>query len=297
MKVLTAEHPKITVCILTHQGKDVLDLCLQSVFRQKGPFEVEVFVTDNASTDGTVEMMRNKFPEVNLIVSDQNRSFTGPYNEMARQATGDFIAIVNNDIEFTEDRFFETALDIMRKNPEIGMLAPKSIKPNDETERINKPELSFQEILYAWTPIGPLLSRLYSGLKHTQHFPSQDASQYAAVLQDSAVLLRRDAIEGDSLYDDRFGFYFTEDDISIRLRRKGWKLFYSTDIQVRHRHQYSTKKISKMKYQWIYMRDVIAYSRKFCGRIKTAVLLEPAAYLTYIFRALYWYMTDKSKWK
>ncbi len=287
---------KITVCILTHQAKEVLELCLQSVFMQKGKFDIEILVTDNASTDGTSEMVQSKFPEVHLIALNENRSFTGPYNNMVRKATGNYIMILNNDIEFVDDQFLASALDIMERHPAVGMLGPKSIKPTGEVEIICKRQLSFIEILCAWTLIGPLLMRIKGANKNTTLL-SQDSSQYAPVIQDSAILVRKEAIEGKDLYDEKFGFYFTEDDISIRFRRKGWKLLYSTDIQVKHRHQYSTKKISKIKYQWIYMRDVIAYSRKFCGPFKTIIFLEVPVYLTFIFRVLYWYITDKSSWK
>jgi GT2 family glycosyltransferase len=161
---------------------------------------------------------------------------------------------------------------------------------------ICKNEQKFTDMIYAWTFLGPFMQRIF-GTGNRRKQPDQNTSQQAEVLQDSSLLVNKEAIGPDGLFDEDLKFYYTEDDISMRARINGWKLLYAPELRVMHHHQYSTRKIDKTKIEWIYMRDALTYARKFCGSYRTLLLLTPAACITFFIRVLYWQLTDRSQWK
>ena len=101
--VIKGEAPVCSICIANYNGGNVIEACLKSVFNQDFPLPVEVIVHDDASTDGSEDIVRNKFPTVRLIRSDRNVGFCVSNNRMAAEAKGRFILLLNNDAELHQD--------------------------------------------------------------------------------------------------------------------------------------------------------------------------------------------------
>lgn len=296
--MIPALHPKLSVCVLSYQGQDILKRCLQSILRQTGSFSLELLVTDNGSTDGTSEMVAQEFPTAQLIVNPTNQPFTLAFNTMIRRSTGRWIAVVSNDIEFIEPNSLEVMTRCLRENPRYAAVAPRQVKPDGTLDAICKKEIGFYELLADWTLIGrfsqlvmPSRDRLYSAAE-------LDRSKEVEVVQDSCLVLRRDALEleTEGLYDERFVMYYTEDDICVRFRRRGFAVFYAGELEVAHRHRHATKQSRKIWVEWVYLKDAIHYSAKFLGRIKTVTLLAPLACLTFLVRISFWTVTGKLRW-
>jgi GT2 family glycosyltransferase len=98
-----AEEPICSICIANFNGREVLEACLDSVFRQDFPYPVEIIVHDDASTDGSADIVNDKFPSVQLIRSDSNVGFCVSNNRMVAVAKGKFILLLNNDAALYED--------------------------------------------------------------------------------------------------------------------------------------------------------------------------------------------------
>lgn len=97
MVIEVADAPLISVCIANYNGEGVLHPCLESVFAQEGNFELEVLVHDDASTDGSCDLVRHRFPDVQLIESRENVGFCVSNNRMAEVASGRYLLLLNND--------------------------------------------------------------------------------------------------------------------------------------------------------------------------------------------------------
>jgi GT2 family glycosyltransferase len=97
--MITTQDPICSVCIANYNGIDVIGAAIQSVFAQDCDFPVEIIIHDDASTDGSVDYIRERFPEVNLITSDQNVGFCISNNRMVAQAKGEYIVLLNNDAQ------------------------------------------------------------------------------------------------------------------------------------------------------------------------------------------------------
>jgi GT2 family glycosyltransferase len=100
---MTSQQPVCSVCIANFNGIEYIDLAIQSVLRQDCAFPVEIIVHDDASTDGSAQHIREKYPEVILIASTQNVGFCVSNNRMVGQARGKFVLLLNNDAELFPD--------------------------------------------------------------------------------------------------------------------------------------------------------------------------------------------------
>lgn len=97
------DRPTCSVCIANYNGEQLLVDCLESVFAQQGDFSVEVIVHDDASTDGSVALLRERYPQVELLASDGNVGFCISNNRMVAQARGEYVLLLNNDTALFPD--------------------------------------------------------------------------------------------------------------------------------------------------------------------------------------------------
>lgn len=115
------ESPLVTVCIANYNGIDVLRDCIESVLSQQGTASVEVVVHDDASTDGSVEWIRDRYPQVELLVADENAGFCVANNRMVAAARGAHVLLLNNDAALFPDAI-ATLLQEARESPAPGIL-------------------------------------------------------------------------------------------------------------------------------------------------------------------------------
>lgn len=97
------DHPVCSVCIANYNGAGLLDDCLASVLAQEGDFSIEIIVHDDASTDDSVTLLRDRYPQVEVLAADQNVGFCVSNNRMVEQARGEFVLLLNNDAALHAD--------------------------------------------------------------------------------------------------------------------------------------------------------------------------------------------------
>lgn len=116
------DRPTCSVCIANYNGEQLLVDCLESVFAQQGDFSVEVIVHDDASTDGSVALLRERYPQVELLASDGNVGFCISNNRMVAQARGEYVLLLNNDAALFPDAL-ATLLAAARAQATPGILS------------------------------------------------------------------------------------------------------------------------------------------------------------------------------
>ena len=114
----------LSVLIVNWNTRDLLRACLQSLRRHPPAEPMEVWVLDNASRDGSAEMVQEEFPEVHLIASDWNLGYAAGNNRLIQQAQGEYLLLLNPDTEVTETAL-DTAVRFMQQHPEVGALGAK----------------------------------------------------------------------------------------------------------------------------------------------------------------------------
>lgn len=113
---------KVAVVILNWNGKQLLEQFLPSVVEFSR--EAKVYVADNASTDDSVAFVKEKFPDVSIVVNDTNTGYAGGYNEALQHIEADIYALVNSDIEVTEN-WLQPIINTFQKEPTTAIIQPK----------------------------------------------------------------------------------------------------------------------------------------------------------------------------
>jgi GT2 family glycosyltransferase len=116
------EHPVCSVCIANYNGAALLDDCLTSVLAQQGNISIEIIVHDDASTDDSIALLRERYPQVELLASSENVGFCVGNNRMVAHSRGEYVLLLNNDAALYPDAL-ATLLDAARSSPVSGILS------------------------------------------------------------------------------------------------------------------------------------------------------------------------------
>jgi len=219
----------LTISIATWDNRDLVADCLRSIESQvvldKSSGPTEVFVVDNASTDGTAEMIRTRFPSVRLICNDRPMGFSANHNQVLRGAAGRYVLLLNDDTVVLGDAL-ERAVRFMETHPDTGAVGCTLVKPDGTPERIS------QRFPRPLDPIFPWLRRKVN--------PRREAANRAEAvevdrLSGACLMIRREALNQVGLLDERFDPAFGEDtDLCYRIKKAGWRIFRLPGARVIH---------------------------------------------------------------
>lgn len=271
------QHPaasiRLSVIIVNYNVRYFLDQCLNSVFRakhfaagaQKSPGQmispIEIFVVDNNSVDGSVEMVQEKYPSVILLANKENTGFSRANNMAIKQAKGDYVLLLNPDTVVEEDTF-EKCLKFMDEHPEAGGLGVKMIDGRGnflpESKRgLPTPVVAFYKIfgLSALFPKSKRFGQYHLG------FLDNEKTHPVDVLSGAFMMLRKTALGKTGLLDEAFFMYGEDIDLSYRVTQAGYKNYYFPATRIIHYKGESTKK-SSVNYVFVFYRAMIIFARK-----------------------------------
>ena len=263
---------RLSVVIVNYNVKYFLKQCLSSVFGSQRvladgePLELEVWVVDNDSVDGSVEMVRANFPEVHVIENHENVGFARANNQALTQATGQCLLLLNPDTVVEGDTFVKCA-DFMRQHADCGGLCVKMIDGNGQYLKESKrgfpsPETSFYKItgLTRLFPRSRRLAAYYMG-----HLPEGEVNEIE-IMPGAFLMFRREVYEKIGGLDESYFMYGEDIDFSWRIRLAGWKNFYFPETHIIHYKGESTKKGS-MNYVFTFYNAMSIFVKKyFTGR-------------------------------
>jgi len=252
---------KLSVIIVNYNVEYFLEQCLLSVQKALRNIESEVFVVDNNSRDGSVAMVREKFPDVLLIANEDNPGFARANNQALRKARGTYQLLLNPDT-VVEENTFELALQFMDQHPRAGGLGIKMIDGRGqylpESKRgLPTPQVAFYKMvgLTRLFPRSRRFARYYLG-----HLSEQE-NQKVEILAGAFMLLRRETLAEVGLLDEDYFMYGEDIDLSYRILKAGYENYYLADSQIIHYKGESTKKGS-LNYVLIFYRAMAIFARK-----------------------------------
>ncbi len=291
----------LSVVIVNYNVKYFLEQCLQSVYKSGKDIEMEVFVVDNNSVDGSIEMVSNKFPHVRLIANKENLGFSRANNQAIRQASGKYILLLNPDT-VVEDDTLPSVTDFMEKHPDAGGLGVKMLDGKGrflpESKRgLPTPGVAFSKIF----GLSALLPRSRVFGKYHLGYLSKDKIHQVDVLSGAFMLLRKEALDQAGILDEDFFMYGEDIDLSHRIVKSGYKNYYYPDTRIIHYKGESTKK-SSVNYVLVFYQAMIIFARKhfspkharvFTMLINLAIYFRAGlALINRFVRRLIWPMTD-----
>lgn len=252
---------KLSVIIVNYNVKYFLEQCLISVFNSGKSIPMEVFVVDNNSVDGSVDMVREKFPQVNLIANNDNPGFSKANNQAIRISEGEYVLLLNPDTVVEGDTFTR-CLDYMDEHPGAGALGVKMLdgkgKFLPESKRgLPTPAVAFYKIfgLSALFPKSKRFGRYHLGYLAENEINTVD------VLPGAFMLIRKSALDKTGLLDEDFFMYGEDIDLSYRITRAGYSNIYFPDTRIIHYKGESTKK-SSLNYVFVFYQAMVIFARK-----------------------------------
>ncbi len=261
----------VTVVIVSFNTRAVMCECLQSVYRESGFLRVQIVVVDNASTDGSAAMIERDFPDVVLIRSDVNLGFGRANNLGFEAAQGRYIVLLNSDAFLTEGAL-ERSVAHMDANPSVGLCGGRLIGRDGALQPSAR---MFPTVINDLI----VLSGLAARYPHSHFFGRLDrtwADEFEAAEVDwvpgAYAMVRADALNAAGFFDPRFFLYYEEVDLCLRIKQKGYSIWYWPDISVIHLGGESSRQIKTLEWSrtgaqlvlWS-MRSKYLYYRKHYG--------------------------------
>ena len=252
---------KLSVVIVNYNVKYFLEQCLHSVEAAIRDLDAEVFVVDNNSVDGSVEMIREKFPRIKLIANTVNTGFSVANNQAIRESSGEYILLLNPDTVVELDTFTRS-VEFMDAHPDAGGLGIKMVdgsgKYLPESKRgLPTPAVAFYKIfgLSALFPKSKVFGQYHLG------YLDRDQTHVVDVLAGAYMMLRRETLEKTGLLDETFFMYGEDIDLSYRITKAGYKNYYYPDARIIHYKGESTKK-SSINYVFVFYNAMVIFARK-----------------------------------
>ena len=238
----------LSVVIVNYNVKYYLEQCLESVRRASQGLQVEVFVVDNLSTDGSVPYLRERFPEVTFIENNENVGFARANNQAIRQSRGEYVLLLNPDTILCEDTL-RRFVDFMDAHPEAGaagayMLHADGTFASESRRGLPTPFVAFCKMsgLTKLFPKSRLFGRYYMG-----YLDVNEANRIEAI-SGACMVLRREALDRVGLLDEDFFMYGEDIDLSYRILQGGYHNYF---LPVRMLH-YKGESTVKNSYRYVY---------------------------------------------
>jgi GT2 family glycosyltransferase len=247
----------------------MLAACLQSLRAALGDRlatgAAEVMVVDNASGDGSAEIVREEFPEIRLIANGENRGYAAGNNQGIAAARGRNVMLLNPDTEVPREAI-ERLEACLAQCPRAGAAAPMLVHPD------GRPQASLRGFPTPLALLGAVtgLARLAPAGSPLTGYQSRDLPPAPAVVEQpmaSCLLLRGEALREVGGFDETFPIFFNDVDLCWRLRQAGWETWFVPEARVVHHGGASTRQV-RLAMLWESHRSLHHYYQKhYRGRL------------------------------
>lgn len=226
----------MTVSIVNWNTRDELRECLASILEQRDSVHLEVYVVDNASSDGSAEMVGCEFADsVTLIENSENRGFGAAHNQVIEQCSGRYVLLLNPDCRVLNPNLLRMMVDYMDSEKDIGMVGPRILNPDGSLQFSARRFPPMFAGIFRHTALGRLFpdNRFVKGYLMTD--VSHDRIMDVDWLSGAALMCRREAFEEIGLLDERFFMYCEDVDWCKRAHDAGWRVVYYPEVEISHR--------------------------------------------------------------
>lgn len=277
------EQAQVAVIIVNYNVVFFLEQCLNAVQKAMSFMPAEVWVVDNNSVDGSVAMVREKFPWVKLIENKDNRGFSFANNQAMRISSCPYQLLLNPDTVIEEDTL-KKVVEYMNAHPKVGglgvrMVDGKGVFLPESKRGLPTPEVAFYKI-FGISRLFPK-SKIFG--KYSLSYLSEFEINEVEILSGAFMLMRKEALDKVGLLDEAFFMYGEDIDLSYRITQGGYTNVYFPETRIIHYKGESTKK-SSVNYVFVFYRAMIIFARKHFSQ-KNAKLFSFLIHCAIYFRA------------
>jgi N-acetylglucosaminyl-diphospho-decaprenol L-rhamnosyltransferase len=220
----------LDVVIVSYRSRELLRACLKALRAHSPSVPMSIVVVDNASGDGTVEVVAGEFPEVDLVASFRNLGFAAATNLGARRGSSPYLLALNPDTAVTEGAL-DNVLAVLEDHPEVAVVGPRLLRPDLSLDHAAR--RSFPTPLSALGHFTGIGRRAKSGRLAAYRAPEVESGPVDAV-NGAFMLMRRSAFEDAGGFDEGYWMYMEDLDLSYRLRQHGSLSWYEPSATVMH---------------------------------------------------------------
>ncbi len=276
---------EVSVAVVNWNTQDILHDCLRSIYEQCGEIDLEVIVIDNASTDGSVEMVKKDFPQVTLIENSKNRGFAAANNQGIDISKGRYVLLLNSDTVVLDNALAKTVA-FADSHPEAAVVGCRVLNPGRTLQPTCFMFPSILNMLLSSTYLYKLFPKnKFFGRERMTWWDRNDIRE-VDVVTGCFMLVRQDAIKKVGSMDEQFFMYGEETDWCYRFKQAGWKVMFTPVCEIIHLGgQSSRQKRSKMILQ---LRGSILLFMKKNKSFLTYALACLLVALFFFLRVPYW---------
>ncbi|HNJ11206.1 MAG TPA: glycosyltransferase [Chitinophagales bacterium] len=261
-----------------------LEQCLNSIFRSSVSFNFEVYVVDNASLDGSVDMLKKQFPQVKLIENKENVGFAKANNQAIKLSQSEYVLLINPDTIIQEDTL-EKCVAKMANDSKIGALGIKMYDGNGkylpESKRGFPSPIAALSKMSGLSKIFPK-SKLFG--KYHLGYLDKNQNHEVDVLSGAFMLVRKSVFDTIGLLDESYFMYGEDIDLSYRIQQAGYKNYYFAESNIIHFKGESTKK-GNLNYIKLFYGAMIIFASKQLNKTQASFLI-PLLKIGIILRAI-----------
>ena len=256
----------LSIIIVNWNTSELLHQCLNSIYNNRSSYSFEVVVVDNGSHDSSISMIENHFPSVILIKNDRNHGFARANNQGLSIAKGRYFMLLNSDTIVLPEAF-DKLIQTADGNPELGVLGPQILNMDGTVQSSWASFPSF---------FSELIGQNFRIRKPVVGFPHAYEVDW---ITGACMLVRARVVSEVGMLDDGYFMYSEETDWCLRIKNKGWKIWYLSNAEIYHLGGASAKRTSLLQLALLY-QNKIRYFNKFYGPTQ-AMLLRYGLALAY----------------
>ena len=251
----------LSIIIPSYNTRDLLEQALRTVMDAATDLEVEVLVVDNASRDGSADMVASTFPQVELIRNEENVGFAAANNQALKRVKGRNVLLLNSDTIVRPDTL-RCLVEFMDAHPQAGAIGCKILNPDGTLQ------LSCRRGLP--TPMAAFckmsgLSRLFPNspriARYNLTYLDPERTHEVDALSGSCMMVRREAMDQVGLLDEAYFFYGEDLDWCFRMREAGWKIFYVPQTEIIH-FKGESSRAEQMRFRYRFYEAMAIFVRK-----------------------------------
>jgi|TARA_B100001146_G_scaffold48741_1_gene42080 GT2 family glycosyltransferase len=229
---------EVSIVIVSYNTCAAVERCIEAIRDQEVGCKYEIIVVDNASKDGTVERIRSRWSDVSVVVADKNLGFARACNLGIRQSSSEFILLLNSDTVVSADAI-DALLNKLLQDKRVAVVGPRLVDLNGVTES------SFGSTLTPFTEFFRLLVE-WCVTRNVRFVLSlirlrASRSRFTAWVSGACLLVRRNVAAEVGFLDERYFMYFEDIDFCSSIRKLGYQVLFTSDVEIVHARGQSAK--------------------------------------------------------
>jgi len=257
------DREKLSIVIVNYNNRQELDVCLYSINKTKGLLDLEIFVYDNNSSDGSQDMVKAKYPFVNLIANDRNLGLSRVINSSLKKLTGEYILFLDSDTELKSNAL-QNLISFLQGVDDAGIAGPRVYNEDGSMQETTRRFPTFFSGLFGRRAV---ITRLFPGNPISRRFLCMEnihAKEPFEVdyISAACMMMKREVVSKLRAMDEKFFVYWTDVDWCRRAKNSGYKVFCVPSAKIIHYERYKPWKKKNPKMIMDFHRGAYIYYRK-----------------------------------